>query len=53
LNYLELPFKSDIIIFDDKVLIVNYKDSTGVLIQDLNLVKSLQLLHEFIWNSIQ
>ncbi len=51
LNYSQLPFKSDIIIYDDKVLFVNYKNSSGVLIQDINLVKSLELLHNFIWES--
>jgi len=52
LNHSRFPFKSDVLCFDDKVLIVNYKENSAVLIQDINLLNSLRVLHDFVWNSI-
>jgi len=45
-------FKSDIVLFNSKVLLVNYRSNVVVEIDDAELSASLETIHDFIWNNL-
>ncbi|MDO8524334.1 MAG: helix-turn-helix domain-containing protein [bacterium] len=51
-NYEKYPISNEIMVYDNKIVLLSFRSKIGVIIEDVELAMSMKSIWNFIWNSL-